>query len=383
MRRLQVILLGLALMVLMTPSAGAGQGQDAPLTVGDVEFLGEVTFPTGFVFEGTEVGGLSSITYDQTRDVYYTISDDQGTIDPVRFYAVEVDVEDGSLDQGDVTFTDMTEILDLDDQPFAPGSLDPEGLVLAGPGQLYFSSEGRSTATPPIDPFVRRLNRQGAATAEAPVPSIFLPDANGTVGVRNNLGFESLTVTPDGKTLITATEAALAQDGPAADVDQSSLARILEYRLAGRQVGAQYVYVVDPVVDVPDPADSFRVNGLVELLPIDNTGTYLAMERSFSVGKGNVVRIFEISSAMATDVSGSDDLYDEATGTAADFDPVTKSLVFDFAGFVDVVDNIEGMTFGPDLPDGRKTVIVVSDNNFNPGQFTQFAALAVRLDPAP
>jgi hypothetical protein len=30
------------------------------------------------------------------------------------------------------------------------------------------------------------------------------------------------------------------------------------------------------------------------------------------------------------------------------------------------LDNFEGMVFGPDLPDGSRTLIIVSDDNFNP-----------------
>jgi hypothetical protein len=44
-------------------------------------------------------------------------------------------------------------------------------------------------------------------------------------------------------------------------------------------------------------------------------------------------------------------------------------------------DNLEGMAWGPTLPDGRALLIVISDNNFNPDQTTQFIALAVELVP--
>ena len=35
------------------------------------------------------------------------------------------------------------------------------------------------------------------------------------------------------------------------------------------------------------------------------------------------------------------------------------------------------MTFGPKLPDGRQSLILVSDNNFAATQFTQFLLFAV------
>jgi hypothetical protein len=30
------------------------------------------------------------------------------------------------------------------------------------------------------------------------------------------------------------------------------------------------------------------------------------------------------------------------------------------------IDNVEGMTLGPTLPNGHKTILFVADNNFNP-----------------
>ncbi len=55
------------------------------------------------------------------RDVYYAISDDQGTIDPVRYYTLDIDVSDGQLDPGDITFLEVTTILDPSGAPYAPG----------------------------------------------------------------------------------------------------------------------------------------------------------------------------------------------------------------------------------------------------------------------
>ncbi|MDX2939877.1 esterase-like activity of phytase family protein [Streptomyces ipomoeae] len=40
------------------------------------------------------------------------------------------------------------------------------------------------------------------------------------------------------------------------------------------------------------------------------------------------------------------------------------------------VDNVEGITLGPRLPDGRRTVLLVSDDNFSAVQTTQFLAFA-------
>ena len=371
--------------LLMLPIASSATGTATAQTVVDVEFLGEVVVPTGTLFAGTEIGGLSSITYDAGRGVYHTISDDQGnrpTGDPVRYYSVAIDLSDGRLDAGDLAFVDVKQIFEERTTPFAPGGLDPEGFVLGRQGYFFVSSEGNVFADPIIDPFIRRYNRNGRVTADLPIPDKYMPNGIDH-GVRFNLAFESLNMTPDGRHLVTAGEGPLFQDGPASTFSNGSLARILVFDAAQREALAEYVYEVDPWAE---PSSIFGVNGIVEVLPIDDAGTMLVMERSFSVGgvlgggTGNVVIINEISTAAATDVLGVDALY--AGGSPIAFTPVTQKQVFAFDDLGIPIDNIEGMTFGPELPDGRRAVVIVSDNNFSPGQFTQFIVLALDLRPA-
>lgn len=375
--RLLLLLLVVVSLVALTAPGVAAKPDSGPVTVVGVESLGVVTFGTGFVFGGTEVGGLSGITYDAHRGGYYALSDDRSQRDPARYYMVEIDLSDGSLDDGDVTFADVTFLRDQTGSLFEPRSLDPEGINLARSGQLFISSEGAATADPVIDPFVNRFNLPGKQNRALPVPDKFLPDGTGSFGVRSNLAFESLTSTPDQKYLYTATENALVQDGPRSTLTDTSPSRVLEYSLAGKRPGAEYVYVVEKIPTPPVPPGAFADNGLVELQALDNAGTFLAMERSFAVGVGNTVRLFETSTEGATDVSGISTLAGSELS-------MSKSLVADFEADLGVdPDNLEGMTLGPTLPDGRMVLIVVSDNNFNPAQTTQFIALALELEPAP
>jgi 3-phytase len=359
--------------------------KDNQVTLASYELIGTTSIPTGTQFEGTEIGGLSSITYDPNRGVYYAISDDQGTIDPVRYYTLSIDVSDGQLDPGDITFLNVTTMLDASGMPYTPASLDPEGLALTHDGSLYFTSEGFAARIPPVNPFIDRMNLNGRQNRALIIPDKFLPNLAGTQGVRSNLAFESLNVTPDERYLFTASEGALVQDGPAANLGQSSFARILQYRLSSGQPGSEYVYVVNPVAEVPVPATQFRVNGLVELLPLDNVGTMLALERSFSVGAeggGNTIWLYEIQTRGATDVSGEFSLYPNGVGQPPiSFNPVTKRLILNVEEDLGIEpDNIEGMAFGPALPDGRLPLILVSDNNFAANQATQFIVLAVDFD---
>jgi 3-phytase/alkaline phosphatase D len=354
--------------VLAAPASAVSPQAHTP----GLDFLGEATLASGLSFQSTVVGGLSSLAYDEQRDVYYALSDDQGgtftpTSTPARFYTLRIDVSDGSLDPGDVTVLAVTTLLGSDGQPFPGRSLDPEGMTLTRDDTLVVTSEG---IAPTIAPFVREFDLSGHQVADLPVPGAFTPNAAGTHGVRFNLGFEAAAVAPNGQFLFVGAENALAQDGPAASVTTGSQARLLRYRLTSGQVDREYVYPTDPVVA---PSPIFTVNGLVELLPINNQ-FLLAMERSFSVGVGNDIRIYRVAIPGATDVNGVDDLHqlDQVT-------PVQKSLLLNLQDLGLTLDNIEGMTLGPRLPDGRQSVLLVSDNNFTttPPQVSQFLLFAL------
>ena len=93
--------------------------QAAPST--ELEFLGQQIFPTSTQFQGTTFGGLSSIAYDERRNVFYVLSDDQVN---ARFYTLRIGVSSGAPA---VQILAVTTLRDASGQPFAPLSLDPEG----------------------------------------------------------------------------------------------------------------------------------------------------------------------------------------------------------------------------------------------------------------
>jgi hypothetical protein len=330
-------------------------------------FLGQQIFPTSTQFEGTAFGGLSSITYDSRRDLYYVISDDQVN---VRFYTLRIDVEHGPPS---VQILDVTTFRDGSGQPFASFTVDPEGLALTKNRTLIATSEG--FANRQIDPWIREFGLDGQQLRELLVPDAFLTNAAGTHGVRLNLGFESAGTTRSDHTLFTANEGALVQDGPPATVGAGSPVRILRYDLKRGVAERQFVYMTDPIAEPPVPANQFAVNGLVELLPLNNE-FLLAMERSFSVGApgtGNTIKLYEVGLPGADDVNG----FDSLATLLAGLRPAQKSLVLDLKALGIPLDNVEGMTFGPNLPNGRRSLVLVSDNNFSPLAFTQFLLFAV------
>lgn len=350
-------------------------------TVTDVDFLGDITFPTGLTYQNTQVGGLSGIAYDPIKGVYYSISDDRSQFNPARFYTLSIALGDGSLDAGDITFEDVKTLLDGTGNPFPLNSLDPEDISLTSDGTVYITSEGDANAL--IAPFVNEFSLNGQLLSELPIPNKYLPTP-GTTGIRNNLAFESLTISPDGRYLYTATENALKQDGATATLEDESLSRILKYDLQKGELVEEFVYEVSPVADAPIPPGAFSTNGLVDLLAIDNSGTLLALERSFSTGVGNTVKLYEIRTQGALDVSGQDSLFNGEIGEPFEIDPaVSKREILDFAELGVTPDNLEGISLGPTLPDGRQSLIVVSDNNFSSTQVTQFIALALDVQDIP
>jgi hypothetical protein len=54
-----------------------------------IELLAETSLPGDLEVDGTPVGGLSGLTYDPGCDLFYSISDDRGSLAPPRFYSLK------------------------------------------------------------------------------------------------------------------------------------------------------------------------------------------------------------------------------------------------------------------------------------------------------
>jgi len=334
-----------------------------------LDFIGQVVIPSGTNTQGTVLGGLSGIDYNPATGTYIAISDDRSQFNPARFYTLDLALSSSAFSS--VDFTGSTVLLQPGGAAYPLDQIDPEAIRFYGSNQIIYTSEGedRPDLGRVASPFVRIANLDGSYVSDFDVPSIFDPTA--TSGIRNNLAFESLTVTPGG-TIVTATENALKQDGSAATLASGSPARLQTFDAAGMPL-AQYVYEVDPVAELPAPADAFTTNGLTDLLAVTDT-RFLGIERSYSVGApgtGYAIKLYEFDIGDATDVSGIEAL----SGGEI---PVSKSLVFDLNTLGIPLDNIEGITFGETLANGNQSLILVSDNNFSDAAFTQFMAFEVK-----
>ena len=345
----------------------------ASFVITGIEFIGQATLPTGLTFQKTEFGGLSGITYDAKNNLYYAISDDRGQKVPPRFYTLTIDLSRGKLTNNDVVPVGVTNLLD-NNQPFLPNTTDTEGIALTNQDTIFVSSEGDVDRL--INPFIKEFALASGKTINTlPILDKFLPDSQKQKGIRNNLAFESLTITPNQKLLFTATENALIQDGTAAQSGVGTSCRILQYNLLTKQPEQEFLYQTQPVTPLFNPTGKFA-SGLPDLVAIDNAGNFLSIERSFT-GLGFTVSLFQVSLTKATDIHSLDNI------TEIDPDkiqPAAKKLLLDLRTLDVSLDNIEGLTLGAKLPDGQPSLILISDNNFNGLQQTQILAFKLKIE---
>ena len=148
-----------------------------------MDFLGFSDALNKQTYEGTSVGGLSGLTYDQRRGVYYSLVDNgPAATSEVRFYTLRLPTSGGTL--GEPQILDVTTLRKADGQPFTTSDFDGEGLTLTRSGDLLVSSE--------TEPSIRRFSLDGELLEELPVPQKFLvaPEGQATP----NQTFESLSL---------------------------------------------------------------------------------------------------------------------------------------------------------------------------------------------
>ncbi|MEM9265333.1 MAG: esterase-like activity of phytase family protein [Cyanobacteria bacterium P01_F01_bin.13] len=314
-------------------------------------------------FEGTQVGGLSGVTYDPGRRRFYALSDDRQN---PRFYTLALDLSPTAIKN--VTVDAVTGLKNSDGNSIAP--LDAEGIVLTPGNTLIVSSEGspRQKIPPKLQEFELTTGR---LMTNLPVPERYLygsgddKTTDGQIqGVQENIGFEALTISAPGGSyepfrLFAATEGPLYQD---LDIDPEIpfKNRWLHY-LVGLD---QSMLISEHLYSMDEAPLGAVLNGLSEILSIDVGGHFLAIERAFGL-QGMSIKLYQLATGVATDVSAIATLQGDTSGIT----PIRKQLVADLTPLKP--DNLEAMTLGPRLQDGSQSLIMVSDNNFDQRQETQ------------
>lgn len=347
---------------------------DAPL-----EYLGQWQLPPQEAGVPNTIGGLSGITFDPARQVYHIISDDKSEHGPARFHTARISLSGNGVD--DVEFTGVQPLLDESGKPFGPNNFTARPPVIAPDAEaiaydadrrlLYWTSEGYvhddPSGGPAIrQPWIRVAGLDGSYQGEFALPPSFLYTGDQTRGPRPNGVLEGLSLTPDGRYVFAAMEQPLFQDGPATDENHTGLVRITKFDAVTRTAIAQYAYPVDRAA----PETGF--NGVSDILALSET-SLLVIERAANLPRRVAVSVYRADTGPATDVLDVASLRDQAVT------PMAKTLAADLNATpkLDRLDNIEGLTLGPALPDGRRSVVLVSDDNFQPFEVTQFLAFAM------
>jgi hypothetical protein len=334
-----------------------------------LKLIGEATLPHRMKFKGSTVGGLSGIDHDPTRNLWIALSDDRSEIDPARFYTFDLQLSPGQLQ---VEFKDVHVLRQASGQPFPgrnPGGdvPDPEAVRLLPGGNVLWTSEGDGSLRLP--PSLREARIDGSHVRGFEVPEMFRFGGVAGAGPRNNSTFEGLALTPDARGAWVSMENALEQDGATPTVESGGGAcRITLFDVASGRATRQVAYQPDPIPARPIPPGSFADNGVSEIL-MEDEHRMLVLERAFMMGRGTSLRIYRIDLREASDTLALASLRQGSVRVPP------KTLIADFAQLgLSRLDNTEGMCWGPRLADGARSLVFVSDDNFNPLQVTQFVA---------
>ncbi|WP_320776170.1 esterase-like activity of phytase family protein [Streptomyces sp. CRN 30] len=284
-------------------------------------------------YEDTYVGNFSALATDR-----------HGTVAALS--------DRSSLFRLDARTLEPRSVIPLADENGA--ALDSEGLVVDRDGTYLVSSE--------TEPSVRRYSRTGKILDRLPVPDALRTAPAGRA--RSNGSFEGLTLLADGRTLVASMEYALSGD-------DTGLVRLQTWQRTESghwRLGAQYAYPVDDGLGVPE-------------ITATPDGSLLVLERGFTSGVGNTVRLYLADTRRATDTSRTETLTDRVRA-------VRKTLLTDLASCPSLgatakqpqpnplLDNIEGMAV-TGRTKGRLDVLLVSDDNENATQTTRFYRLRI------
>jgi hypothetical protein len=312
----------------------------------EVSFLGYSDKLDERVYGGTKLGGLSGVAYDTRQDLYYAVLDRESRDAHARFYTLRLPFADGQL--GDPQILGVTFLRDPSGQSYTGGNFDGEGIAVTSRGELFVASE--------TEPSIRRFSLDGRFLAQLLVPRKFHVAPQGQT--QSNMTFESLSISPDGRSLFTALQYPLSVDDRISD--EQKRIRLLRYEKrgsAGFQPSEEFFYLTAPGTSVNDIVALSETELLVLESPL----------------------IFRVSLDEAEDVSG-----EKALATSQTV-PVEKELLVNLADCPlpraanDRPAFPEGLELGESLPGSRRMLVAVSDDNFDSNLKTSVIALAVRL----
>jgi hypothetical protein len=308
---------------------------------------------------GVRIGGFSAARYSAADDSLLLVSDlPRGAV--LRFTGMAGPA---------MPVLRQSTLLRSGPSAVLPPAIDAEALVVLG-GQWWVASEGRRSAERPAQ-LLRFATASGELITALDLPADWQPadwqqdeGPAGARGLASNGGPESLLLLggerrsgegpPAPAALLMAAERPLLQDPP-------RQVRLLRWQWpAGVEPAA-----ADPV---PMPQGALQLPrgddwGLTELMPA-GSGRLLGLLRRFEPPDRWQIRL----ALYPLPPQGSS----AALAPLAQWDLIAAGLT---------PDNWEGLSAGPTLPDGRPSLLLVSDDNVSPLQSNRLALLTARRDP--
>ncbi|MER6167727.1 esterase-like activity of phytase family protein [Streptomyces violaceorubidus] len=268
--------------------------------------------------------------------------------------------------------TDTSSLFRLDSRTKQPVSVHPlttpEGTPLDSEA-IVVDRDGTRLITDEEQPSVDRFDRSGKFLGTLPVPDALKVAPAGRA--THNLTFEGLALLSDGHTLVASMEGALSGD-------EANIRRFQTWQRVGHsgdfRLGPQFAYRSDAGLDVSDITST-------------GDGRLLVLERGFTPGVGNSVRLYLADPRHATDVTEVSTLTAALEGVR----PMKRTLLTDVAACPSLgaptkqpqpnplLDNIEGVTVTGRTPDGRLRLLLVSDDNQRATQTTRLYSLTAHI----
>lgn len=364
----------LSITTLFTACSSSRKMTGKPIT--GVKFLSEYIVPSAMRLDTTVIGGLSGIDYDTQRDVYYMICDDPSAFSPARFYTAKIQLRDYKIDT--IIFQQVTTIRNPKGDPYPDirqdriRSADLEAMRYdPSRDELIRSSEGQRVINDKVtqlqNPDIVIMDRQGNYKDSFELPAnmhIQLAEK----GPRHNSVFEGLAFNNNYSKVYISVEDAIYEDGPkAGNGDSTAWIRVLELYRNTRKQTAQYGYKVDPVPFPANPAGAFKINGVSDIMYYGKD-QLLVVERAWSTGQvASNIRIYMADMRKATNIAATNSLLTDPPAKA-----ISKKLLIDMQSLGFITYNLEGITFGPRLPNGHRSLICVVDDNFSKTEKSQF-----------
>lgn len=348
-------------------------------TTPQLKLLNSIEIPFNQEFKNTLVGGLSGIDYDSKNDLYYLISDDRSEINVARFYTAKINLAADKIKE--IRFVNAISFKNEAGENYSnwkekpATSIDPEDLRYNPKKKnLVWCSEGARVISDKItvlqNPAIQTASIKGDFVNNYNLPSNLIMQKE-EKGPRSNGVLEGITFDKKYRTLYTNIETPLFEDDNEASTTKGGLVRLYQYDVKSKTNTAQFAYLLEAVAHRPSPENGFSINGISAIQFYDKN-QLLIVERSYSVGKqACTIKVFLCDLTQATDVKSIASLQNQK------FTLASKKLILNMDDLGIFVDNIEGITFGPKLTNGKQSLLFVTDNNFSKIQKTQILLFEV------